>query len=211
MNNKLQVILLFLFIWPCTAFSQSYTVKEIKEKSGKTLTKLTGKSISAACVYDSNSYYSYVANANDTSWGILAQDKRTKGKLLNVYTRYFLHYTYPKCAVYSTINCSIILEFDKTMSLSTEPDLSCIPDFMLKNEACHLLSSAEAIKMAKDKYFIPSDREPNAHFWYDPKAKQFSWSIDGAYLKDTTKKNEYSTQIVTLDAETGAVISQAKF
>jgi len=207
----MKVILLFLFIWPCAAFSQSYTVKKIKEKSSKALISLTNKDIFAASVYDSNSYYSYITNAKDTSWGILAQDKRTKGKLLNVYTRYFLHYTYPKCAVYNTINCSIILEFDKAMSLSAMPDLSCIPDFMLKNEDCHLLSEAEAIKIAKDKYFVPSDREPNAHFWYEPKAKQFSWSIDGAYLKDTTKKNEYSTQIVTLDAETGAVISQAKF
>lgn len=210
MNNTLRVILLLLCFWPLAAFSQSYTVKEIKEKSGKALINLTNKSIAAACVYDSNSYYSYVTNTNDTSWGILAQDKRTKGKLLNVYTRYFLHYIYPKCRVYNTINCSITLEFDKTMSLSTVPDLSCIPDFMLKNEDCHLLTAQEAIKIAKEKYFVPSDREPNTHFWYDPKSKQFTWSIDGVYLKDSVHRS-YGTQIVTLDASTGALITKDKF
>ena len=89
MNNKLLVAILFLFSWPFGAFGQSYSVKEIKEKSSKALTTLTGKSISAACVYDSNSYYSYITSTKDTSWGILAQDKKTRGKLLNVYTRYF--------------------------------------------------------------------------------------------------------------------------
>ncbi|MGN6566462.1 MAG: hypothetical protein ACTHJ0_00845 [Flavipsychrobacter sp.] len=202
-------LLLFFFI-PVCAFAQSYNAKQVKEKSDAIFTRLTNKAIAKAAIYDTGSYYSYITPSGDTAWGTIMQDKQTQGKLLNAYTRYLLHYTYPKCSVYNTINCAMTLQLDNKLQLSETPDLSCIPDFMLKNEPCHLLTAEEAIKIAKEKYFVPSDREPSTHFWYDPKSKQFTWSIDGAYLKDSVHRS-YGTQIVTLDARTGALITKDKF
>jgi len=202
---------ILIIITPMLAQGQSYTIRKIKDQSKEVLAKLTNKDIAAAAAYDVNSYYSYITQNGDTTWGMLKDDKKTQGKILNVYTLYNLHYVYPKCSVYSTINCNITLELDDKLKLNSQPDLSYIPDYMLKNEACHLMTSAEAIKIAKEKYFIPCKVEPNAHFWYDHKSKVFTWSVDGVYIKDSTKRNEYSTQIVTLDASTGALISQAKF
>lgn len=210
MFAKIHLVILSI-IAPMLAYGQGYTVKKIREQAGDVLAKVTNKDIAAAAVYDVNSYYSYITRSGDTSWGMLKDDKKTQGKVLNVYARYNLHYVYPKCSVYNTINCNITLELDNKLKLNTQPDLSCIPDFMLHSETCNLLTEAEAKKLAKEKYFVPSKIEPNAHFWYEPKTKVFTWSIDGVYIKDSTKRNEYSTQIVTLDASTGAVISWAKF
>ena len=208
--RQYSIALLLIFLMPLYSHAQSYSAKQVKEKSDAVFARLTNKVIAKAAVYDTSSYYSYLTPAGDTAWGIIMQDKQTQGKLLNAYSRYFLHYIYSKCSVYNTISCTVTLQLDNKLQLSETPDLSCIPDFMLKNEQCHLLTAQEAIKIAKQKYFVPSDREPTTHFWYDPKSKQFTWSIDGVYLKDSVHRS-YGTQIVTLDASTGALITKDKF
>src|SRR5690348_8495856 len=90
------IALLLIFFMPLRADGQSYSAKQVKEKSDVVLARLTNKVIAKAAVYDTNSYYSYITQAGDTAWSTVMQDKQIQGKLLNAYSRYLLHYVYPK-------------------------------------------------------------------------------------------------------------------
>ncbi|MBS1687514.1 MAG: hypothetical protein JSS96_02225 [Bacteroidetes bacterium] len=180
----------------------------MKTKSEALLPKLIGTKLAKACTYDTGTYYDYVTSSGDTAWGILLEDKRTQGRVINIFSRYFMHYVYTKCPEYDTISCSITLQLNNRLELDIDPDLSVIPDFVLKNEGCHLLTIREAKDIAKEKYLILSDREPYAYIFYDHVKKQFTWHIQNAYYD--TRSNNYRAQFVTIDANTGALISEQK-
>src|SRR6185312_15732838 len=42
------------------------------------------------------------------------------------------YYTYSKCPAYDTISCSITLQLNNKLELDIQPDLSVIPDFVIK-------------------------------------------------------------------------------
>lgn len=193
-------------ILPFFCFGQKYTYQEVKTRSEQLLSTLIRADLANACIYDTGTYYDYVTSSGDTAWGSFPEDKTTQGSVINIFTRYFMHYVYPKCPEYDTISCSITLQLNSRLELNAQPDLSVIPDFVIKNEGCHLLTIKEAKDIAKEKYLIPSDGEPYAYIFYDHIKKLFTWHVSDAYYD--AKLGSYRPQFITMDATTGKLISE---
>jgi len=208
MRGKTNSIVFLLILFPIICIGQGYTYKEVKAKSEVLLPKLIGTELASACIYDTGTYYNYVTSNGDTAWGTFPEDKKTQGHVINIFTRYFMHYTYSKCPAYDTISCSITLQLNNKLELDIQRDLSANPDLGIKNEGCNLLTIRKAKDIAKAKYLNLSDREPYAYIFYDHATKLFTWHIQNAYYD--TKSNNYRPQFIVIDATTGKLISETK-
>lgn len=175
-------------------------------KSEQLLSTLIREDLAKACTYDTGTYYDYVSSNGDTAWGSFPEDKVTQGHVINIFTRYFMHYVYPRCPMYDTISCSITLQLNSKLELDVQPDLSVIPDFVIKEEGCHLLTVKEAKDIAKEKYLIPSDHEPYAYIFYDHVKKRFTWTVQNFYYD--IKRSSYRPQFIKMDASTGELIPE---
>lgn len=218
-------MLLRRYLWllalaiPCTLYGQQYSVAKVKATTDSIMKSLVGGHIFPSCKLDSNGYYS-AKQGRDTTWFILKDSSETRNNVISIYVSYNIHYHYPKCPLYDTAYGITTIELDGRLQLINEPDISFIPEMMLKDEDCHFISKEAALITAKSDGHLEDTKNLRAELVYDKKTKGFYWfincSVNGelAYLDNTRQlKHMQGTKMeyTNVDAQTNEILEEDSF
>jgi hypothetical protein len=96
---------------------------------------------------------------------------------------------YLSCPVYDSIETIIEIALDKHLKLLTYKGVDVIPDFVMKNLPCNLISRKKALEIVKKKGIEAT--EFDFQIDYDPIEKRFTYSL---------------VESIVIDAASGEVI-----
>jgi len=203
-------LLLFLLLCPALCEAQEYSRQEVKGIADSILHNYLGDALFDACVYTKKGYYTYTDTSTEIHYAMLNKNKFTKGILVHVYMSYKLNYEYPNCAAYSKIKGTINLELNNKLQPASKPDLSFIPDFVFSHDNCKLLTREQAMDLAIKDGFKEGKKDPKMDISYDPRLKQFLWTLTNRVHKDSTLQKKYVIQKMVINAGTKKMVSHTK-
>ena len=192
-----------------SAFGQTYLTSDIRATADSILRIYIGDSIfQHHCVYDTNTYYEYKSRWGKTKWETLNKFRRTKGKFVKVDMRWFVGFPYPQCPVFK-IGGMTSFVLDSHLKPTGKPYLDFVPDFYWQNDSCQLLNKEQALTIARRQKLKPGIGSLYSLIKYDIESKRFTWEVSQTlWIKKDTHENDYGdSEVVTIDAITGEIIS----
>lgn len=98
-------------------------------------------------------------------------------------------------------------KLDSLLRPIEKPYLEFIPDIYWTKKKCNLISTEQAIQIAKDQNLKHGIEPLSGHLGYDSKEKEFVWIISNYLTRMKNFENKDTGQIETLkiDAITGAI------
>jgi hypothetical protein len=195
--------LLFVFMGITSVLhAQSYSYDDVLKKADKAITSFMPKHLLSFTRLYYSPYYS--ADGGEQQYYLLEQGKRTEGKLSQVTLRYRLKLKYLSCPVYDSIETIIEIALDKHLKLLTYKGVDVIPDFVMKNLPCNLISRKKALEIVKKKGIEAT--EFDFQIDYDPIEKRFTYSLSGDVIKAADNPETSIVESIVIDAASGEVI-----
>ena len=207
---KRLTFLLLTFGLTSTIFGQKYLTADIRTKADSILRTYIGDTVfSNHCFYDTDTYYEYRDIFGKSHWETLNKFKKTKGKFVKADVRWNLFIPYPTCIAFDTIKGKTSFVLDNLLRPTQTPYLDFVPDFYWTKDSCHLINRDEALTIAKRQNLKTAIDTLKATINYDRKTKTFSWEVSQTlWIKKNGLNDNYGeSEIVTIDAKTGKVIS----
>ena len=153
--------------------------------------------------YESGSYYSYKENGSDELLWSKMEGDTLRGHPQQIYTQFYLTLPYPECPAYDTIGGNVKIVFDSALAVVQKPDLSYLPEFVLKGEGCNLLTEKEAMAITNNYKNVNANADYISALNYDAHGK-FIWTII-VMPNDLLNQKLISVKI---DAHTGELLTK---
>jgi len=196
----LRLILLFI-IFPFTVSSQQYSKQHIKAKADSVLLSITNEHIFEHAVFDARgSYYTYNSDTG-VVWELLDNKDIISTHVEKIFVRYVVNYPYPKCEAYNFISGITTIQFDGAFRLLNKPDISYIPDFVLKNKRCNFKTEDEAVEIAKKHGF-----NFEATHMHENKLNATSPEPAWDFMSTAFTGDSIKMQRIVIDARSGKVL-----
>ena len=189
-----------LILFPFIAFPQ-YSKQQIKAQADSVLLSITNKQIFEHAVFDaSGSYYAYRSDTG-TVWELLENRDIAIGHVEKLFVRYVINFPYSKCEAFNFVSGITTIQFDGSFHLLNKPDVSYIPDFVMRNKKCDFISEEKAVAIAKKNGFIFSSlhKKGNAINAANPKPV---WD----FMSTVFTGDSIKMQHIVIDARSGKVI-----
>lgn len=208
-TRLVQRVLFFGLLAPLTAAGQRYHTVQLRAKADSILLSHVGKAVFAHARYDSLSYYEFRTLLGHKKYATFSH-RRTRGRFSGGEVRYHVLIPYPKCPAFDTIKGWTGVRFDHQLRVVRAPYTAFLPDFYRKEEACQLLSAAQALAIAHQLRLKPGIKPLTADLAYEGETKTFTWSVLNylTELRDYEDKPTGSVEEILIDAVTGAVKAQ---
>lgn len=203
-KTTISIIIMLLLALP--AFSQSYTYDEVIKKAGIALTQVLPSHLIPAVEINYSPYY--LSLTPDEEWKLLEKGKKTKGKLQKLNVRYKFLLRYTTCSNFSNVEANIELELNDKLELVSHKGINNIPEYILKNLPCPLITPTEAVAIAAKNGV--KMLEQNIKPYYNSSTKKFTYAEHGV-ITPRGELNPDSVKVVRIatfkmDAETGEVL-----
>ena len=201
-----------LLLLPAIVFGKKHKLKtaDIVALSDSILKERTGDMLFRYCKLDNGSYYSY-KKGDKTRYKLLAGTEKLPRRFAEAYLTYNFQMPYPECPDYDTVAGTITITLQKqdtVLLLMGEPDLSFIPETAKNRESCKVISSQEALAIAKKDTVKLGVTRPFARLEYDAASGSFRWVVESLLWNERDFQNDIPAQKdrVIVDAVSGAVI-----
>ena len=186
---------------PFVGSSQQYSKQHIKAKADSVLLAITNERIFEHAVFDaSGSYYSYISDTGRV-YDLLDNKDIIPTRVEKIFVRYVVNFPYSKCEAYNFVSGITTIQFDGTFHLLNKPDISYIPDFVMRNRKCDFISEDRAIAISKKNgfNFASVHKKGNAINATDPKPV---WD----FMSTVFTGDSIKMQHIVIDARNGKVI-----
>ncbi len=182
--------------------AQSYSYDEVLKKAEKSLKHILPEHLLPFAKLYYTPYYS--SEGGEQQYFLLEKGKNTEGKLVRVMLRYHLKMKYSACTAYDSIETVIEMELDNHLKLLNAKGLDVVPEFVIKNLPCNLLTRKQALALVKKRNI--EAQEADFQIEYDPFEKRFQYYLTGDVIKAANNPEASTVESMIIDAATGEIL-----
>jgi hypothetical protein len=203
---KLKIIFIFL-IFPIILFSQKIKTENVIKVSDSILKLEVGENLFKYFSISEGSYYKYRVNKKSESTGKFLSKKRLNKHTTEIWVLY--HF---ECSELQNARSGLWIKLNEKLNLIETLKIKFIPEFLKNNLPSNFLTNENAEKIIEktltQKGFEIS--KPKLKF-DEKKSKYIYYSINKlTKTKNTNGKDSGETEIITIDALNGDLISIEK-